>query len=208
MPASEAMSLPQRIKARISRWGSGAVFTRADFLDLGSTHAVGMALLRLQRAGEIRRLSRGLYDFPKHHSRLGILSPSADAIAQAMARRDGIRLNPSEAEAANRLRLSEQVPAKIVYQTDGPARTVKVGNRTIQFRRRSPRRMATAGSVSGLVFAALKDLGKAHVTKQRVAHLRELLRPADRRQLLADLPRAPAWMHPFVRYIAEGDSRS
>lgn len=205
MRTATKSSLPEKIRLRLRRKGAGAVFTRADFLDLGSTHAVGMALMRLERAGEIRRLSRGLYDFPRSHPRLGLLSPSADAIAQALARRDGVRLDTSEPEAANRLRLTEQVPAKIIYQTDGPARTVKVGNRTIQFRRRSPKRMSTAGRVSGLVFAGLRDLGKRHVTKTRVAHLRGLLKPADRRQLLADLPLAPAWMHPFLRYIAEGD---
>lgn len=203
---SKTPALPEKIQARLRRRGRGYVFTRADLLDLGSTHAVGMALMRLERAGTVRRLRRGLYDYPKPHPRFGVLAPSSEAIAEAIARRSGARLQPSEAEAANRLRLSDQVPAKVVYQTDAAPKTVQIGRRTIQFRRRAPREMATAGRLSGLVFSALKDLGKVHVTKKRVAHLRELLDPADRRKLLDDLPLAPAWMHPFIRYIAGEDT--
>lgn len=57
--------------------------------------------------------------------------------------------------------------------------------------------------MSGLVFAALRGLGKRHVTQEQVSHLRQLLTQEDRQRLLQDLPQAPAWMHPFLRYIAE-----
>jgi hypothetical protein len=91
---------------------------------------------------------------------------------------------------------------RVVYETDGPARKIKIGTLTIQFRRRAPRKMATAGKMSGLVFAALRGLGKRYVTQDQIAHLRQLLTQEDRNRLLLDLPQAPAWMHPFLRYIA------
>ena len=62
--------------------------------------------------------------------------------------------------------------------------------------------MGKAASTSSLVFAALRSLGKGHVTNARVAHLRETLNLKDRKRLLKDLPLAPAWMHPYLRYIA------
>jgi len=197
------MTVSAQIENRIHERGPGWVFTPADFLDLGSPHTVGMALIRMVREGQVRRLARGLYDFPRKHEQLGLLSPSVDMIAEAVARRDGVRLQPSEAAAANMLHLSDQVPMRAVYETDGPPRKIKVGMLTIQFRRRAPRKMATAGKTSGLVFAALRGLGKRHVTREQISHLRELLTPEDRQRLLQDLPQAPAWMHPFLRYIAE-----
>lgn len=196
------MSLSESILQRLKRSEPDRVFTRSDFLDLGSTDAVGMALQRMVRAGKLRRVGRGLYDIPRKHPLLGELSASSDAIAAAIARRDGIRLQPSEAAAANLLNLSEQVPARIVYDTDRRRRSVKVGQRTIEFRERSRRKMAAAGRAGGLVMAALRSVGRNHVTPEHLAHLRKLLKPSDRRRLLKDLRFAPAWMHPHMRTIA------
>ena len=172
-------------------------------MDLGSRQAVDLALHRLWKKGKIRRLARGVYDYPKQHPVLGALSPSPDAIARALAGRDRTRLQPSGAYAANALGLSEQVPAKAVFLTDGPSRTVKIGSTTIQLRRTTPRNMEAAGRLSGLVIQALRELGQEHVTPERVEHLRRTL-PADKRRgLLKDLRLAPAWMHPILRTLAE-----
>lgn len=191
----------QRI-ARMARTDPGRVYTPFDFLDLGSPHSVGMTLTRMMRTGQLRRIARGLYDVPRTHPALGELMPTADAIAQALARRDGATVQPAGAMAANLLSLSEQVPARAVYHTDGPSRTIKVGALTVQLKKRPPRQVRSGSSMSSLVFAALRSLGKANVTSARVAHLRKTLSPADRRRLIKDLPLAPAWMHPHLRFIA------
>lgn len=196
-------SIDSQILARIRGKGKGAVVVPADFLDLGSRQAVGVALHRLTKNGTIRRLARGVYDFPKRHAVLGLLVPSPEAIARALAGRDRTRLQPTGAYAANTLGLSEQVPAKAVFLTDGPSRKVKIGPMTIELRQTTPRNMAAAGRLSGLVIHALRELGASHVTPERVAHLKRTL-PADkRRELLNDLTVAPAWMHPILRDLAE-----
>jgi len=196
-------SIDSRLLAAIHGRGRGSVFVPADFLDLGSREAIDIVLHRLARKGTIRRLARGVYDFPKQHPVLGPLSPSADAVARALAGRDRTRLQPAGAYAANALGLSEQVPAKAVFLTDGPSRTVKIGPTTIQLRRTTARNMATAGRLSGLLIQALRELGKEHVTPERRDYLKRTL-PADkRRELLKDLRLAPAWMHPIFRELAE-----
>ena len=197
------MTLTGKILARIKKKAHGWIFTPADFLDLGTPHAVGMGLLRLERLGTIRRLARGLYEIPRHHPHIGLLSPSPDAIAHALAGRDRLQIQPSGAYAANLLGLSEQVPAQITYLTDASPRKVTIGNQTIFLLKASTRRMAAAGRTSGLVFEALRYLGKAHATMDRVASLRKLLSEKDRQQLLKDLTLAPVWMHPIIRSIAD-----
>lgn len=194
-------AMGRRIRAAV-RTNPGRIFAPFDFLDLGSPHAVGMALTRMARSGQLRRLGRGLYDVPRVHPSLGELSPTADEIAAAVARRDGAKAQPAGAMAANLLSLSEQVPMRPVYFTDGPSRIVKVGSQTIQLRRRPARQMRNGSPMSNLVFAALRSLGKAHVTSARISHLRTTLSAAHRRRLLKDLPLAPAWMHPHLRFIA------
>jgi len=163
-----AKAITKRIRQRRQPW----VFTPKDFLDLGTPHAVGMALLRLVRRGRIRRLARGLYDWPITHPVLGSLSPPVAAIAEALTGRDGTRIQASGAYAANLLHLSEQVPARIVYHTDGASRQVRVGRQTITLKHAAPSRLRAHDRMSGLVIQALRYLGKTHVTEDRVKQLR------------------------------------
>ncbi len=132
-------SIDHQILNAITALGHGAVFVPTDFLSLGSRQTVDIVLHRLVRKGTIRRLARGIYDFPKEHPKLGKLQPSPEKIAEALVGRDCTRIQPTGAYAANILGLSEQVPAKVVFLTDGPSRTVKIGTTTIQLRRTTPK---------------------------------------------------------------------
>jgi hypothetical protein len=180
------------------------VFTPASFLDLGSRMAVGSALARHKRAGIVRQLARGLYDYPIEHPTLGLLAPPADSVARAIARRDAVRLQPAGAYAANVLGLSDQVPTRIVFLTDGPSRHVKLGRREIVLRRTTPRNMATAGRKSGTVIQALRYLGQRHTDDRVVTTLARQLSPIDRAQLLKDLRYAPAWIADLLRPLTMG----
>jgi hypothetical protein len=195
-------SIDSSILSRIYGSKRGAVFTPSDFLDLGSRRAVDLALHRLTRRNIIRRLARGLYEYPREHHELGMLSPDIEKVAKALAGKDRIRLQPAGAYATNLLGLSEQVPAKVVFLTDGPSRTVKIGRQEIQLRRTTPRNMAAAGRLSGLLMQALRHLGKEHITPARVDHLKRTLPAKERQGLLKDLRLAPAWMHPLFRELA------
>src|SRR5258708_23068449 len=92
-------SIRKRIRSRRRGW----VFTPREFANLGSRAAIDQVLSRLQRSGVIRRLTRGLYDFPRIHPRIGVLSPSPPAIATAVAAKTHTRLSPSHATAPNLL---------------------------------------------------------------------------------------------------------
>jgi hypothetical protein len=198
-----SQAIDARILATIKGRGRGCVFVPAEFYAIGSRQAVDLTLHRLWRAGVIRRLARGVYDYPKEHPVLGLLTPSAETIAKALAGRDKTRLQSSGVQAANTLGLSDQVPAKVVFLTDGTSRTVRIGTMTIQLRKTTPKNMATAGRLSGLVIQAFKALGREHVTKERVDHLKRILPLEKRRTLLDDLGFAPAWMRPILLEIAE-----
>ncbi len=196
-------AIDARILATIKGRGRGCVFVPAEFYAVGSRQAVDLTLHRLWRAGVIRRLARGVYDYPKEHPVLGLLTPSAETIAKALAGRDKTRLQSSGVQAANTLGLSDPVPAKVVFLTDGTSRTVRIGTMTIQLRKTTPKNMATAGRLSGLVIQAFKALGREHVTQERVDHLKRILPLEKRRTLPDDLGFAPAWMRPILLEIAE-----
>lgn len=199
----KANSTDDQILKAINSLGHGAVFVPTDFLKFGSRQAGDIALHRLVRKGTIRRLARGIYDFPKLHPKLGKILPSPEKLAEALVNRDGTRIQPTGAYAANILGLSEQVPAKVVFLTDGSSRTVKIGTTTIQLRHTTPKNMMMAGRLSGLLVQALREIGKEHITQERIEHLKRTIPLNARQELLKDIRFAPEWMHSIFRKLAE-----
>jgi len=198
----QAQSIDYKVLNRIYGHRGGWVFTPAHFLDLGSRTAIAAALKRHKKAGVIRQLDRGLYDYPIDHPTLGRIAPSADAVARALARRDAVRLQPTGAYAANILGLSEQVPTRIEFLTDGPSRRVKFGQQEIVLKGTTPRNMATAGRKSGTIVQALRHIGQRHVNDRTLAILKRQLTKKDREQLLKDLRYAPVWIAEILRTLA------
>ena len=195
-------SIDAAISRKVRRAKPGTVFTPALFVGLGGRAAVDKALQRSVARNLLRRLSRGLYDKPRQDPLLGTLWPTVDAVVAALTGKDRLRLQPTGAYAANLLGLSDQVPARVEFLTDGTSRTVQAGPMQIVLKRTTPRQMAAAGRTSGLVIQALRSLGPAHVTPQRLEKLRRSVPVTERRTLLADLTLAPGWMQPILRVLA------
>jgi hypothetical protein len=196
-------SIENKVISRIYGRKRGWVFVPNDFLDLGSRALIDKALSALTKKGTIRRLTRGLYDYPRLHSKLGPLPPFPEKVAAAITASDKSRLQPSGAYAANLLGLSEQVPAKIVFLTDGTNRTVTIGKSKITFKKATLKNMVTADRITGLVIQALRYLGKSNIDHQIVDHLRRKLSESDKAQLLKDIRYAPAWIGSIMRQVAE-----
>jgi hypothetical protein len=202
MPTT-TQTIDSQIRSRIYGHRRGWVFTPKHFQTLGGTAAVDSCLRRFKAAGVIRQLTRGLYDYPVNDPVLGTVAPSADAIARALVARDAIRIQPSGAYAANVLGLSDQVPSRIVFLTDGPARKVKIGKREIILQHTTPRNMATAGRISGTIIQALRHLGQEQVDDQVIAVLRRRITNADHTAIRKDLVHAPAWIADILRQLTE-----
>ena len=206
MPRAPSLySFDTQIARRVRRSARGTVFTPDTFANLGPRASIDKALQRLVARGELRRLSRGLYDKPRHDELLGTLWPSVNAVVKAVAGKDRLRTQPAGVYAANMLGLSEQVPAKVVLLTDGISRTVQAGPMRISLKRTTPRQMAAAGRLSGLMIQAFKSLGAPHITPERIDRLRKTIPAQERAKLALDLALAPAWMRPLLRAIALDD---
>lgn len=197
-------SIEISVKNRIYGMGRGNCFTPDRFLDLGGNEAVRQSLSRLAKQGIIRRLSKGLYEYPRVHKVLGMLPPETDKVVKALTVRDDIIVQPSGAYAANLLGLSEQVPARIVYLTDGNSKKIKIGKQEIVLKKTLNRTMAVAGSQSGLVIQALLYLDKDHLTEAIRSKLSRRLLAKDKKKLLRDLKYAPIWMRAFLGEVCRG----
>jgi hypothetical protein len=196
-------SIDSKVLNRIYGRGKGSVFTPTDFLDLGSRQAVDLVLHRLVKNGILRRIARGLYDYPRLDPDLGPLSPNIEAVVKALKGRDKIRLQPSGAYAANLLGLSEQLPTKVVLLTDGPNRRIQLDKQVIILKHTTTRVMATAGRISGLVIQALRYIGQRHIDESTINILRKRLSGEEKKQLLQDIRYAPAWIANIFRRVAQ-----
>lgn len=187
----------------VSRAPEDTPFSASDFLDLAGRAAVDQALSRLARRGQLHRVGRGLYT-ARHISKLTgrVMTAAPDAVARALARKLDMRLLPSGAYAANLLGLSTQVPAKLLYLTDGRARTVRTGPHTIIFRHGSPKTMAVTGRVAPLVFQALRYLGRNGVSQDEIMRLCRLFKKKDKQEIRRNLFNAPGWIRPILLQIA------
>lgn len=196
-----AASVPDRVMKRVRASGRGSVFTPSDFLAIATRSAVDQALSRLTKGGQLRRLARGLYDFPKLHPKLGPLSPAPDNVARALARESGSHVQITGARAANALGLSTQVPAKSTYLTDGPSRRVMLGKQVVDLRHASPKHLIAPGSAVGTVVQALRHVGAVRAAD--VAQVAVLQLSANDKKTLASAAfQAPAWMRPTLISIA------
>ena len=197
-------SVASKIMKRVTVHPSRAwVWTPKDFLDLGSRGTVDQALSRLVQAGRLRRVGRALYDVPRISNVLKRPAPvDLDAAIAALARRDGVRIMPDGLVATNQLGLTNAVPAKISYVTDGHSRTLKIDGRTVQFRHAGPNVMRWAGRPAAPVVQALRWLGPDAAADERVASILIRRLPLDvKLDLLENSRNLPGWALPLARSI-------
>jgi len=201
--------LKQLILDRVGQKPPGQVWTPVDFLDLGSRDAVDKALQRLAKAGQLRRIDRGLYDV----SRINPLTnkpavPDYRQIIDALARRDQVRMLVDGLTAANDLGLTTAVPSHVVIHTDARRRSIQLANLKIDFKHTAPSKLYWAGRPAMRVVQALHWLKDTlPVDRDRiVARLSSILDDpkhgkAIRDDLRQGLSTLPAWMQAVVRDV-------
>ena len=200
-------SMAKQIIRRVSTHPSGKwVCTPKDFLDLGSREAIDQALSRLAKDGRLRRIGHGLYDKPRFSNVLNRPAPAdLDAAVAALARRDGVRIMLDGLASANQLGLTNAVPAKVSFVTDGYSRTLKIEGRTVRFRHAGPRVMQWAGKLSAPVVQALRWLGPAAAADTQVVSTLSRTLAKDTKLDLAQNSRdLPGWALPLARSITTG----
>ncbi|MGO8790951.1 MAG: DUF6088 family protein [Terriglobia bacterium] len=194
-------SIAAAILKRIRVHGRGWVFTPRDFLDLGTRHPIDLALSRFASDKTIRRLTQGVYDYPRVHKKLGVLAPNPDEVAAVLAAKTGSRMQVSGARAANLLGLTDQVPAQLVYLTDGPSHRVKIGAQIIRLKPASPSKFPGAGTPAGLAIQAIRAVGPNASKDFVVRQLSRALSARDRAQLAKLIKYAPGWSHEIIRQL-------
>ena len=187
-------NISDNILKRIRAQKRGWVFTPKDFIKLGSRAAIDQALSRLTAKGIIRRLDRGLYDYPKLHAKLGTLSPGMADLANAKASQTGDIVFASGAMAANTLGLSTQVPAKPIYATNGKSKIVTIAGRTIIYKHSRVPILDSISNNANLALQGLYYFGKNNITSDIISKCAKRLDSKDLQQLSKVKSQIPSWL--------------
>ena len=199
-------SIDAKIVAKMRKAKRGSLFFTEDFLSFGTAKSVSKALERLVAENKISRVARGIYARLEIHAVLGELHPGAEAIAEAIRKRDKARIIPTGVLALNALGLSTQVPMNVVYLTDGSARKISLGKRKIVLKKTSPRNLSAIGKISGLVIQALKEIGKDNVTEEEIQIILKQLEKEDQYRLEHDIRLAPEWIRIIMRKALKNET--
>jgi hypothetical protein len=186
---------------RIRGHGRGWIFTTSDFVDLGSENSLKKTLSRLWRDDIIRRLARGIYDYPRLHKKLGVLPPNPDDVANTLAASTGSRVQISGGRAANLFGLTTQVPAQLIYLTDGPPRRVKIEGQTIQLKKARPSKFPGNGTPAGLAIQAMRAVGPKVNREFLLKQLSHGLSAIDKLQLIKLRKHAPRWTQEIISQL-------
>lgn len=192
-------SIEKQIEKLIKSKPMGTLVLPSDFLHYGTSKAVQKSFERLKDKKVIVRVAQGIYVRPKISKLIGALTPTAEEVAEAIAKRDRIRTVPTGSYALNALGLSTQVPMNIVLLTDGSPREIKVGKRKIKFKKTTPKNLLAKGNISRLAIQALKEIGNGRVTKEEEKKIIDLLKKEEEKDLKHDIALAPVWIQKIMK---------
>ena len=187
-------SIHSQLEDKILSLKKGAIVFVSDFAGFGTAENVKKVLLRLEKKQLLVRLAHGIYLYPKIDKELGILYPSTESIAEAIAKRDKIRIIPTSIYALQQLGISTQIPMNVIYLTDGAPRKIKVGKRTITFKKTVPKNLAIKNKILSNIVQGLKELGKENITDEVKQKINQALEKVPVEILKEEILNAPVWV--------------
>ena len=191
----------------IAGHGRGWAFSSSDLLEKFSRTQADNLLSELVKQGKIRRVTRGIYDYPKYSELLKqTLSPDIDQVARAFARKFNWRIEVSGDSALNMLGLSTQVVAKYIYLSDGGNRTYDIMGTTLEFKKSSLKNIGFKYKESSLIVQALKALGQEHIANSTIKKIRKQIDEKMYDKILKDTKTATSWIYETIKEICKKES--
>ena len=188
----------------ISGHGSGWAFSSGDLLAKFSRTQADNLLSELLKDGKIRRVSRGIYDYPKYSEFLEQnVSPDIDQVARAYARKFNWRIEILGDSALNMLGLSTQVVAKYIYLNDGANRTYDILGTTLEFKKATLKDIGFKYKESSLIVQALKALGKERITTGVIKQIQKNIEPKMYEKILKDTQSSTTWIYETIKQICQ-----
>lgn len=197
-------SVKNKIISRIYGHGRGWCFSQIDFSDLAVRSTVDTVLGRVEADGIIRRVLRGLFDYPIYSDLLkSYLSPDMREVAFALARKFGWKLVPEGSTALHILGLDTQVPARLQYYSNGPDRRYEIGESTLDFFHQKTKHTMINNYFAATVVQALLTLGPNAITDEHRKQIASIKNRREFKRLLRETKQVTGWVQDEILRIAE-----
>ncbi len=191
-----------KIRNRILEANTGTIFVPSDFKDIASRETVKMALSRLCEEQTIRRIMRGVYEYPEYNNLIQeFVSPSPDRVAQALARNLGWNIVPCGDTALNLLGLSTQVPNVWSYVSNGANKIYKIDNVVLKFKHTANKEITGISYKTALVIQALKALGNNNINEKIITKLSISLSDEEKKILFIEAKYTTAWIYETIKKV-------
>ena len=188
-------STHNKIKSVILESRKGKIIFSANFSKYGTDVAIRHAFSRLCKEGLLIRLSAGIYLYPEIDKEIGVIYPSIEKIAKAIAKQEKARIIPTGVYALNALGLSTQIPMRVVFLTDGTPRMINIeGEASIKFKKIAPKYLSFKSKLMSLIVFALREIGENKAPNEQLETIKNLLKNEKKEIITSDLNLAPAWV--------------
>jgi hypothetical protein len=191
-------SVSHIIELKINRFKPGQVFLPSDFKELGTSTAIRKALSRLVESGQVERMGQGIYVIPKNDKVFGKVLPSMEQLAEALAKKEHVKIKPSGQYALNKVGLSSQVPMRMVFLTTGNSKRIQIGKNAIIFKSTTAKKLSMKGDITSLLFLGLEELDLKKLSTIQMYRIMDLLKQESPEILKYNLRLAPTKVSDFV----------
>lgn len=197
------MSTKEKILLEIYRHKQGWAFSASDFSKDYKRGEVDVALSTLMEEGKIRRVLRGIYDYPMYSSILNRnVAPDINQVAKAIARKFNWIIFPFGETALNYLGLSTQMVAKPIYLSDGPSKIYNANGLTIEFKHIAKKEIIADDETTALIIQAIRAIGEKQMTNTFIEELSRKFTKTEWEKILKNATRATSWIYDIMKKSA------
>lgn len=168
-------SVSHLIELKINRFKPGVVFLPSDFKELGTSSAIRKVLSRVVKSGLAERMGQGIYVIPKNDKVFGKVLPSIEELAEALAKKEHVKIKPSGQYALNKVGLSTQVPMRLVFLTTGNSKRIQIGKSAILFKSTTAKKLSMKGEITSLLFLGLEELDLQKISSTQMGRIQVLV---------------------------------
>ena len=201
------LGVQKLVLERIRQMDRGTIFFIDDFIELGSSGAVRIALMELKKQGIILRPARGIYCYPQIRSEYsGVITPTPESIAEALAKKERVRIVPYGDNAAYRLGLTGLQVSNLKYLTDGASRVINLSSdKKIFFNHTSEVKIFNfCNETMQMISAAIRVLTEESLDAEKISIIHRHLRTVPEDEFSRDISIPPAWVGKIILDIWNG----
>jgi hypothetical protein len=198
------MSIREQIQTKIELMPKGNIFTLSDLSEIAKSQIVKLNVIRLEQEGVIRRVMRGVYDYPRFSAILdGFVPTNPSKVANLLAQNYGWSITPCRNQALNMLGLSTQVVAVYSYLSNGPSRKYNVRGRILTFKHSSSKDIANLSFKTGVVVQGIKAWGRDKKFDKVIDQLASIFTKEEKELMRTEAIHVTKWVYEIIKKVCE-----